>query len=112
MSRPTLTKLGQCAACGCTDEHACEGGCSWVDVDHTICSACLDPFIMTETDFEFRELLELEQCTRLLDVLAEELRERARVVEGLAVATDLRAIQLKMPEKADLIRQVRKGATA
>lgn len=28
-----------CRQCGCTDERACAGGCSWVDVD--LCSACL-----------------------------------------------------------------------
>lgn len=34
---------GQCILCGCTDERACPDGCSWVDKDHTICSACADP---------------------------------------------------------------------
>jgi hypothetical protein len=29
-----------CRACGCTDEHACEGGCYWVEKD--LCSACQD----------------------------------------------------------------------
>jgi len=29
-----------CRFCGCTDDHACPGGCSWVDPAHTICSAC------------------------------------------------------------------------
>jgi hypothetical protein len=27
-----------CRACGCTDNRACEGGCSWVEAD--LCSAC------------------------------------------------------------------------
>lgn len=31
---------GVCLQCGCTDEHACEDGCSWVDESHTRCSAC------------------------------------------------------------------------
>lgn len=32
--------LGRCADCGCTDEKPCEGGCSWVNDDHTLCSRC------------------------------------------------------------------------
>jgi hypothetical protein len=33
-------QIGQrtCRFCGCSDEKACEGGCSWVDLD--LCSAC------------------------------------------------------------------------
>lgn len=27
-----------CRVCGCTDDRACPGGCSWVDDD--LCSAC------------------------------------------------------------------------
>lgn len=29
-----------CRVCGCTQERACEGGCSWAEVD--LCSACVD----------------------------------------------------------------------
>lgn len=29
---------GACRVCGCTEERACEGGCSWVEPD--LCSAC------------------------------------------------------------------------
>lgn len=32
--------LGTCEDCGCTDEKPCEGGCSWVNDDHTLCSRC------------------------------------------------------------------------
>lgn len=28
----------ECRVCGCTDRHACEGGCWWVEED--LCSAC------------------------------------------------------------------------
>lgn len=31
---------GICRTCGCTDEFGCEGGCSWVDRAHTLCSSC------------------------------------------------------------------------
>jgi len=29
----------KCRVCGCDDQHACEGGCSWVD-GADICSVC------------------------------------------------------------------------
>lgn len=28
-----------CRYCGCTQNHACEGGCAWLNAEHTICSA-------------------------------------------------------------------------
>ncbi len=34
---------GRCRVCGCTDDHACDGGCSWADAAHTICSRCAAP---------------------------------------------------------------------
>lgn len=33
-------QFGVCRLCGCTDERACPGGCSWVDETHTLCSSC------------------------------------------------------------------------
>ena len=30
--------IASCRICGCTDEVACEGGCSWVEDD--LCSEC------------------------------------------------------------------------
>lgn len=37
---PDLRPLGvqQCTGCGCTENRACSGGCSWVTED--LCSAC------------------------------------------------------------------------
>lgn len=32
--------VGICRVCGCTDDKACHGNCSWVDDDHTLCSRC------------------------------------------------------------------------
>lgn len=37
-----LLELGPiCRVCGCTEERACEGGCTWVAAD--LCSACVRP---------------------------------------------------------------------
>lgn len=33
---------GRCRVCGCTDDDACDPPCSWDDLDHTICSACVE----------------------------------------------------------------------
>lgn len=33
------TDVRACRECGCTDDHACEGGCWWVSYD--LCSACV-----------------------------------------------------------------------
>jgi hypothetical protein len=30
----------KCIRCGCTEDHACEGGCSWASTDPPICSRC------------------------------------------------------------------------
>ena len=32
------TSVRRCRVCGCTDAHACPGGCYWVAPD--LCSAC------------------------------------------------------------------------
>ena len=31
---------GRCIVCQCTEEHACEGGCYWVDSTQLLCSTC------------------------------------------------------------------------
>jgi hypothetical protein len=31
---------GTCRRCGCTDDRACIGGCSWGDEAHTLCNLC------------------------------------------------------------------------
>jgi len=43
---PLLPDLRICRGCGCTDLHACPGGCSWALLDlyqpSGICSQCAD----------------------------------------------------------------------
>jgi hypothetical protein len=31
-----------CCGCGCTNEQACPGGCSWVSLKPPLCSACVE----------------------------------------------------------------------
>jgi protein gp37 len=40
-----------CRRCGCTQDHACPGGCSWIDGD--LCSACEDLEDPTERPLNF-----------------------------------------------------------
>lgn len=30
----------RCYVCGCTESHACEGGCIWANSEMTLCSRC------------------------------------------------------------------------
>lgn len=54
---------GTCSQCGCTDDQACKGGCSWVDPEHTLCSACapagagVDDYDMLDGEDIFAEVL-------------------------------------------------------
>lgn len=33
-------RKGHCFLCGCTEDRACDGGCSWADRTQTICDRC------------------------------------------------------------------------
>lgn len=33
------TQPGRCRYCRCTDERACDDGCSWADIQHTVCDS-------------------------------------------------------------------------
>lgn len=35
---PGIDDVRTCRVCGCTDDHACEGGCEWIEWD--LCSKC------------------------------------------------------------------------
>lgn len=34
---PRKKLIGACIYCGCTDDHACPGGCYWI-ISHKVCS--------------------------------------------------------------------------
>lgn len=36
----SVAKQGKCRICGCTEDRACEGGCSWADEAQTLCTNC------------------------------------------------------------------------
>lgn len=37
-----MTTEQKCIHCGCTEENACPGGCSWVSKDPPVCSRCAE----------------------------------------------------------------------
>lgn len=39
----TIEQSGVCRVCGCTNDRACEGGCTWANHGRTVCSACAFP---------------------------------------------------------------------
>lgn len=52
-----------CRVCGCTDDHACEGGCSWIEND--LCSKCAEEIEQNPND-------DLEQSETKVDKASEE----------------------------------------
>jgi hypothetical protein len=38
----------ECVVCGCTDERACDEGCSWVLGDPPLCSSCIQPYLFAK----------------------------------------------------------------
>lgn len=40
-SDPLRKTPGRCWRCGCTDDRACAGGCSWADATRTVCTRCV-----------------------------------------------------------------------
>ena len=44
----------KCVVCGCTEDNACDGGCSWSQLNPDLCSRCAsrEPFWMDEAMIE------------------------------------------------------------
>lgn len=41
-----------CISCGCTEDNACPGGCTWVSLDPPLCSACAEPDELEASTYE------------------------------------------------------------
>lgn len=52
---------GRCRWCGCTDEFACDSGCSWANSRLTLCSACVPLDRLMATPAGRRELADIAQ---------------------------------------------------
>jgi len=40
---------GTCKYCGCSEQRACPGGCTWSDETRTVCAPCADGEIIAKT---------------------------------------------------------------
>jgi len=75
---PAIFPIGQrpgvCRWCGCTNDHACDAGCSWANRERTLCSACvpLDRALRTVAG-----RIELAKCLQEGGFLAMQRRRRA-----------------------------------
>lgn len=41
-----IDDYSSCWICGCDELTACEGGCSWIDCERTVCSQCFRSFFL------------------------------------------------------------------
>jgi hypothetical protein len=104
----TQPNSGTCFACLCTDERACEGGCYWIDPDHTLCSVCshrvvwLSNLSLAEAVDALKET-EHGQAVRLLTLRSMHMQRvgflqlRECSIESLA---ELRALDLEKAQRA------------
>ena len=40
----------KCKGCGCTNQRACAGGCSWFSIAPPVCSACIEAGLVIRAD--------------------------------------------------------------
>jgi hypothetical protein len=71
----------KCRVCGCDDDHACKGGCYWVEPD--LCSQCYEKsqlftIKLRNVEFHDEELIDIHSEEK---VLAEEIPEET-IAEG------------------------------
>lgn len=66
-----LNRPGKCRACGCTQDHACPGGCLWSDQTRTHCNACFCPLCgrkwLSSSDFKYADELRVCRNRRLCE---------------------------------------------
>ena len=81
---------GRCRYCKCTDARACPEGCSWYDLEQTVCDslACVKRFVRARVDVLHKQLIEVlreqkpDEDTRLYNAAAITLALR-RELPGL-----------------------------
>lgn len=65
--KPTDPGERACRFCGCTEDHACEGGCAWLGSAEDVCTACawklFDPRLARRTEYPDTSLVLAELHT-------------------------------------------------
>lgn len=72
---------GTCLKCGCTEERACRGGCSWIDEQEDLCNRCA--LELVKGPIEPATLAEAAILIRTLRAVIFEVGRRAEAFEGL-----------------------------
>lgn len=98
-----VLQAGTCRSCGCTDEAACVGGCSWVDPLHTLCSACV---------VERTELYRLEALLEDLVAASEEATVAALLGPGPIDAPGVAAAVDRMRRLRSLMKDLQRAELA
>lgn len=85
---------GRCRWCQCTTRHGCPCGCSWVDADRTLCSACVEIDSMARTPTGRKFLARLVHPLfaareRELEREAKKRKRFARTARGRRMLADL-----------------------
>lgn len=110
---PLIPVSGSCVACGCTEEHACEGGCAWVDEGRLLCSSCLSRAAEARA---FRTAAPMAVPTHALLVEAggrlvaeilrlEDAAEEADEAGDEEAAADLRGMQERLGKVQELVQR-------
>lgn len=77
----------RCRVCGCTDMHACDGGCYWVADD--LCSACADPEFTAIAPLApvitVNEAIRMVRAATLMPLRAAEAREIVSLLRAFQV---------------------------
>lgn len=92
LPRPVPPTPNKCRACGCTDESACDEGCSWVSVEQRsrpLCSACAG----TEKDLA-EALRRIDRLARIAKGGFEVVYEAARIARAALVRRRAAAVNL------------------
>ncbi len=73
-----MKRKGICSVCGCTEEDACEEGCSWANRAQNLCSACKP---LNDSERAWRRARSLEDLRlRLGETLQEAKHLQLRMV--------------------------------
>ncbi len=94
-----MAKEKTCVMCGCTDSHACPGGCSWVHVFKFgaagVCSQCAEKFMVLQA----RSLPETRNLYPVVLYLANSAEAETLAAELQAVNPNLTARRLDQPKR-------------
>jgi hypothetical protein len=115
---------GVCHVCGCTDDAACDGGCSWADDARTICTKCkaegmvpdgpgtpapIRVVVVNRERILIRWLLATEYAYHQALKFGMEREDLVRLADGFAAPALTMVERLKLIDQVDAVAAKRKG---